>query len=311
MDFAARAASRRQQIQHLVPHVSRGSLGDSQPPHQPALPAGFCEDRKDVGLRRLRSENRRLCEELGSLKEVYSRQMATNECKFEQRLKDKEEECMNWYKDRRHDIKKMQNAFVIMKTLFDRKQEKSAAQLLEHQKEFEAQKEAWNEHVVSMGQRLDIERMSSMDKNAAQAVEYEKRLHDSQLQMDELRADIRKLQGNLADKQREAEDMKQEKLEQMRAIEEVKKRLVEAEKADELTKKNAQIEALEAELKRTKRMMTERAASEADALRRELMEYVKFIVHLLPEEWRNRVPNAQLKHLNQHLLQAQASGDEE
>merc|ERR1719387_2574504 len=105
MDFAARAASRRQQIQHLVPHVSRGSLGDSQPPHQPALPAGFCEDRKDVGLRRLKSENRRLCEELTSLKSVYSRQMATNECKFEEQLHAKEKECHEWYKTKRMDIK--------------------------------------------------------------------------------------------------------------------------------------------------------------------------------------------------------------
>lgn len=71
-------------------------------------------------------------------------------------------------------------------------------------------------------------------------------------------------------------------------MEQLRQRLLEVERADELLKRNSQIEALEAELKRTKKLMHERAHAEADALRRELMEYVKFIVHILPEEWQSK-----------------------
>merc|ERR1711959_112592 len=80
-----------------------------------------------------------------------------------------------------------------------------------------------------------------------------------------------------------------------KTIEQLRQRLLEpqVERADELLKRNAQIEALEAELKRTKKLMHERAHAEADALRRELMEYVKFIVHILPDEWQSKAKDAE------------------
>jgi len=87
----------------------------------------------------------------------------------------------------------------------------------------------------------------------------------------------------------ECEQLRKEQKEQSQALEQLRGRLLHVERADELLKRNSQIEALEAELKRTKKMITDRSQGEADALRRELMEYVKFIVHILPEEWQNKV----------------------
>merc|ERR1712217_327639 len=59
---------------------------------------------------------------------------------------------------------------------------------------------------------------------------------------------------------------------------------------EELARRKAEIDSLTEELKRTKRLMQEKANAEAEALRKELMEYVKFIVHILPDGWQAHVP---------------------
>lgn len=238
--------------------------------------------------RRLQLENERLREELASLKAMYARRIATDERMFEEQIQLKDEECEKWFKQKKLDIKKIESALVIMRSIFDRKKRKFEEEMQAQSEKFDAQKEEWMEHIRQLKEETEAEKVACRKELLAKSAEWQEKLRMSNELIKDLEIRARTHEDALADKKIECEKFRKEVSELSRTLEQVRARLLEVERADELLKRNAQIEALEAELKRTKKMMHERAHAEADALRRELMEYVKFIVHILPEEWQSK-----------------------
>merc|ERR1711974_310164 len=84
---------------------------------------------------------------------------------------------------------------------------------------------------------------------------------------------------------REINRLKEKIRQQSDEIKETQQRLAEVEKNADLDRRDQQIMALEAELQTTRRTMKERWKKEVDQLRQELVDYVRFIVHILPENW--------------------------
>lgn len=242
------------------------------------------EDRE----RRTAMQNRRLKEELSSLKDVYARQMARNEEKFERCLREKDQECRDWYKSKKIEIQKMQATTVLMWHMFKKKREKFQLQLDEKARELEERRLFFENELV----RIDEERKAEVQRLERElretSREYERQIKVLQEENSQKDVQIGQLNSRLSERDAEIARLKREREQILQELAETHKRLLEVEQSEELMKRSAQIEALEAELRRTKRMMEEKARNEADALRKELMEYVKFIVHILPEDWRNK-----------------------
>jgi chromosome segregation ATPase len=236
----------------------------------------------------LKLENSRLRDELDSLKAMYARRISHDERIFEEQIRLKDEECERWFRAKKTDIKKMQSALVIMRSLFERKRRKFAEDMQAQSEKFDAQKATWIEDIRKLKAETEAEKAACRKELQEKTVEWQKKIQTANDDNKELQLRVRSLEESLADKKVECEKLRKEASELSRTMEQLKARLLEVERADELLKRNSQIEALEAELKRTKKMMHERAHAEADALRRELMEYVKFIVHILPEEWQSK-----------------------
>lgn len=237
--------------------------------------------------RRTATENRRLKEELASLKDVYARQMARNEEKFERCLREKDQECRDWYKSKKIEIQKMQATTVLMWHMFKKKREKFQVQLDEKARELEERRLFFEKELV----RIDEERKAEVERLQREIQDdrkkYEKKIKELQEENTRKDSEIAQLNGRLSERDAEISRLKRDREQILQELAETHRRLLEVEQSEELMKRSAQIEALEAELRRTKRMMEEKARNEADALRKELMEYVKFIVHILPEDWRN------------------------
>lgn len=235
--------------------------------------------------RRLKLENSRLRDELDSLKAMYARRISTDARMFEEKIRLKDEECERWFRSKKTDIKKMQSALVIMRSLFERKRRKFGEDMQAQCEKFDAQKAEWIENIRQLKAETEAEKAACRQELLEKTVEWQKKIQLANDEAQERQKRVIALEEALAEKKVECEKLRKESNELSRTMEQLKARLLEVERADELLKRNSQIEALEAELKRTKKMMHERAHAEADALRRELMEYVKFIVHILPEEW--------------------------
>eukprot|EP00747_Dinoflagellata_sp_TGD_P165586 gnl/TRDRNA2_/TRDRNA2_187050_c0_seq1.p1 gnl/TRDRNA2_/TRDRNA2_187050_c0~~gnl/TRDRNA2_/TRDRNA2_187050_c0_seq1.p1 ORF type:complete len:363 (+),score=107.63 gnl/TRDRNA2_/TRDRNA2_187050_c0_seq1:55-1143(+) len=235
--------------------------------------------------RQLRQRCRQVEDELESLKEVYARQISNNEQRFERQLRAKEEECNSWFKNKKQEIRSMQSGCMIMHLLFEKRRRKFCAKM-------EADKEAFDRDRIQFHndmERLEAEKRAELEQ-ATQDLEQNRRAFEQHVEsLHKVNAEAgqrqKELEDRLAEKSAEVDRLIVESRTHEKEIERLKKKLLDAEQAEELAKKNAQIEALEAELRRTKRTMREHAQLEADGLRKELMEYVKFIVHILPEDW--------------------------
>merc|ERR1712139_559265 len=79
--------------------------------------------------------------------------------------------------------------------------------------------------------------------------------------------------------------MKEQAQQRKHEFEEVTNRLSEVEQNANVDRRDEQIQNLEAELQTTRRTLKEKWKREVDSLRQELMDYVRFIVNILPENW--------------------------
>lgn len=240
-------------------------------------------------VRRLQRENARLKEELDSLKAMFARRIATDESAFEQKLMAKDLDCERWFKSKKDDLRRIQAGSVIMKSIFDARRRKFAEDMTRREADFANQQAQWQQEYETMQEQLKKQEEDNSKQIEWTMMQAEKKQHDTEKEKASVEAQNRLLVQELQAQKEECEQLRKEQLDQSQALDRLRERLLHVERADELLKRNSQIEALEAELKRTKKMITERSQGEADALRRELMEYVKFIVHILPEEWANKV----------------------
>jgi len=248
-----------------------------------------CSSGSGEQVRRLQRENARLKEEMDSLKAMFARRIAHDESAFEEKITAKDVDCERWFKSKKQDLKKMQAASVIMKCIFDARRKKFMDDLAEERGKFNSQKSLWQQEMAKIRTQLAENENENKKQLDWWTQQWEAKQQQTEQEKEAVQGHNRLLLEQLNDKKLECEEIRKEANEQSQALEQLRARLLHVERADELLKRNSQIEALEAELKRTKKMIGERQQGEADSLRRELMEYVKFIVHILPEEWQSKV----------------------
>jgi len=279
--------------------VTLPALPVASPPANPlddkALPSFRQSNRHSVisssseQVKRLQRENARLREEVESLKAMFSRKMAHDEAKFEEQIRAKDLDCERWFKSKKHDLDKMKAASSIMKAIFDARKKKFEEDMMSEQSSFSLQKLQWQEDMERVKLQLKDQEVANNNFLETSDAAWKTRLQLMEEERDSAVSDNKELQRQLSEKTEECEQRRKEQTEQSLALEQLRSRLGALERTDELLKRNTQIEALEAEIKRTKKMIHDRQQSEAEALRRELMEYVKFVMHVLPEEWQSKV----------------------
>jgi len=231
-------------------------------------------------------------EELADLKASYAKKIASVELKCEGLIRDKEDDVSEWYKDKKHEILTMRAGVSIMKCLFDKKRAQFSAQMVADKADFENHKEAFGSECEKMRQDMKNAEASFVENLRSRSEAYEKQLSD----LRDEKANVELVNKHLDEKVRQQSEKLAKYAESEEFLrkenESLRKRLVESERTEELARREAQIERLEEELKRTRKMMLEKSHVECEVLRKEIMDYVKFIVQILPEESHNdeRIP---------------------
>lgn len=232
---------------------------------------------------------RHLEEELQSLREAYARKIASTELRCEQLLREKDDEKAVWYREKKSDITRLQAGNVVMHAIFDRRRRKAMTQMAAEREEFDRQKAAFEEEMIQLKSeheeacRLASEQMSrQFDTVASKDAEF----NIERVYMENIK---RKLEEEIRDLRAQIHRLTEDSERDRHEIEDLRIKLEESQRSEELANKNEQIEALEQELKKTKKAMKEQWHTEADALRQELQEYVKFIVHILPDDLQETV----------------------
>ncbi|CAE7612437.1 kidins220 [Symbiodinium natans] len=274
---------------HCAPHS----------PHRTELPVDhdgnlFCDAR---GISRNQRKKKHLELELQSLREAYARKIADTELQCEKQIEAAEADRNEWFKRKKVEIAKIRAGVIVMQALFERRKRK-----------FISQMEQEREQTARQRKEMD-EKMAAIEKKLADTTEeYESRIAEMQVAHEKKVAEMDKLQRTTEEqalrserhlKIAEGEITRLQEIEKgLRfEIEDMKVRLQVAERAEDLKRAREKAEFLEDELRRLRKRMADRKHAEAEALRKELMEYVKFIVRILPDEWRARVKPEILQRL--------------
>lgn len=233
-----------------------------------------------------RSREKQLSNELESLREMYAKKIALTELKCEEALRGEEESRDKWYKKKKSEIKQMQATVAIMNALYKKKRRELLDQMKHHQAECDARTAELNEQV----EQLKRDHAKELQRRKR---EFDDRIEDLQAQNRQLlhardasEATAKQLEEdlNLARTQTSRLSVETERL--RNDVTELTKKLNDPARAAELRSKKAMIEELEAELKKTKRIMQEQGTRETLKLRQELMEYTRFIVNNVPDcDW--------------------------
>eukprot|EP00913_Durusdinium_trenchii_P019631 g18455.t1 len=196
-------------------------------------------------------EKKQLELKLQSLHEVYAKKVAETELQYDKKLEEAEAEAQRWFKEKKAEITTLKAGVTIMQAFFEHRKRKFLQQLAEDRAENERLR-------VEMAERgLSNNTPTERAFRAERAV----KLGD---------AEISRLQDVEKSLRFEIEDLRV--------------RLQESERAEELHRAKEKAEFLEEELRKTRERMRTQRHLEAEELRRELMDYVKFIVKILPEE---------------------------
>eukprot|EP00440_Ansanella_granifera_P071657 gb/GFBE01077765.1/.p1 GENE.gb/GFBE01077765.1/~~gb/GFBE01077765.1/.p1 ORF type:complete len:368 (+),score=88.24 gb/GFBE01077765.1/:1-1104(+) len=235
------------------------------------------------------TEKRHLEQEMQSLREAYARKIADTELNCERQLHEAEADREAWFKKKKVEVAKIRSGVVVMQALFERRKRRFMAQMAKEKEEFEerkvlmdAQLLAAQTHTVEVTNQYEA-KIAEMNK-AHEKGNSEARVVQKDTEERAFRAE-RSLMKAEADIKRMQEQERALRFE----IEDLQVRLRDAERSEDLMRAREEAAALDRELKRTRREMQDRKHTEAEALRKELMEYVKFIVKILPDEWRSRL----------------------
>ncbi|CAJ1385984.1 unnamed protein product [Effrenium voratum] len=234
-------------------------------------------------------EKKQLELELQSLREAYARKIADTELQCEKKLEAAEADREAWFKVKKVEIAKIRAGVVVMQALFERRKRKFIRQMEEERAQTEKQRLEMNERVAEAEAKM-VETTTFYENRLAETqAAHAKKLKDLELLQKE--TEDRAFRAEKLLKISEAENTRLQDVEKSLRfdIEDLRVRLQDSERAEELQRAKERSEFLEDELRKTRQKMMDRRHAEAESLRRELMDYVKFIVKILPEEWKVRI----------------------
>lgn len=252
---------------------------------------------EEPDMKQLERRTRRLAEELASAKSANAQQVAATELKCERLMREKESERNEWYKERKQEVKQLQAALVIMQSLFNRKRNRYREQLNEDRAEFARQRQTFREDYARLEEQCRTALEGMRTELAENTAGFKARLEVATAENAQMADQIRVLQGQLSERSADARHYRAEYEKKCRECQDLEVRLEEAKQAEELLRLNARIEELEAEVVRTRREWQQRNQRDCETLHRELMEYVKYIVHLLPDDPAMDVHKSNLNNL--------------
>jgi hypothetical protein len=226
---------------------------------------------------------------------MYAKHTAYTELKCDKQLREKDQECTEWYKERKQEIQQMRSTVAVMKALFEKKRRRILTQMEAQQKEVAA---------VELDLRARIQQME--DQHGQEIVTLQGLIdtsastHDSELAVAhrarlDVEGKVTRLEDQLEELRRENDRLKETNRQKTQEAQDARDRLAEVEKNANIDSRDEQIAALESELQTSRRSMKDRWKKEVESLRQELMDYVRFIVHILPDNWieteaKNKVP---------------------
>jgi len=206
---------------------------------------------------------------------------------------------------------------VVMQALFERRKRRFEKKMQETEEAFAERKKEMDEEVARCKARTVEVEEEAEKKLKALKKEYEDKLKLAVFNTKELEDRTVRAEKAVAHGEREIRRLNEVEKNLRFEIEDLNIRLKDTERAEELRRKTEQVELLENELRRMKKKMEDRKHAEAEALRKELMEYVKFIVRILPENWQSTLQPELMQRLSQHsdvplqLLESAEMGEPE
>mmetsp|Transcript_7304 Transcript_7304/g.15978 ORF Transcript_7304/g.15978 Transcript_7304/m.15978 type:complete len:369 (+) Transcript_7304:34-1140(+) len=284
-----------------LPSAEATGLQDSGPPRAGTLVSAVPAPRRPLGARSQHFRRvgdgdgerlaNRLQNEIDSLREAYAKKIANTELRCEQLLREKDTECSNWYKEKRAEILQMRSGCTIMYNIFALKRRKFLEDLTAERHDFKRHMEGFRQEV----ERLELEKQESVARTELELSERSAAFEAQQASLEaecrQLQAKLQELEEQLSQEQQRSQQLCEDAGEKQNQVEDLQLRLEEALQNEERLRCSSKVEALEAELKRTKRVMNAKRLTEARAFRGELMDYVRYIVNLLPEEQRRLAKN--------------------
>jgi len=258
-------------------------------------------------LRQNQLKVKHLKKEVQSLRDVYSRQMSCIEMRCERMLQEKDDERNAWWKEKKGEIRRMQACSVIMQSLFN-KRKRVIESREKKQREAHARKEAeFKAHLEALEKEAKAAQEAAEAELAEKTAAFERKVDDLLQDRAALQRRNSELENDVAKWRGEAERAQLHCVSMQQRVEALKEEVLKAEKAEEIARKDAQIDALEMDLKFARKQLRDAKHQEAESIRKELMECVKFIGQILPEEWRTRgvatgVVDQLPTDLQQHVL---------
>mmetsp|Transcript_8165 Transcript_8165/g.18245 ORF Transcript_8165/g.18245 Transcript_8165/m.18245 type:complete len:394 (+) Transcript_8165:100-1281(+) len=227
---------------------------------------------------------RQLEGELQSLRDMYAQKIARTEMKCESLLQEKDQELATWRAENKRNVEQMQATVTIMAAIFNKRRRRAVEKMHEQEEHFKREKLHFEAELAKMKEECRERVQQAEEETLRLKQRYEQKLHENALQISRLQESLATCEAQLRDRTLEAERLRTELTKTKEELVEVQCRLEEVSQADALTRLQNRIDDLEAELVKVKRRAKEKASREAQAFRAELLQYVKFILHLLPED---------------------------
>lgn len=236
-------------------------------------------------------EKKQLILELQSLREAYARKIAETELKYEKKLQDVEDEAEKWLQQKKNEVTQIRAGMVVMQALFEQRKHKFIKQMEEDRAHNARLKVEMEQRIAAAEQEIRDTKTACDKKVVELEASHSKKFKD--LDFLQRQTEERAMRAERAVKVGEDEISRLHEVEKTCRfeIEDLRVRLQDAERAEELHRCREKVEFLEEELRKTRERMQNRRHNEAEDLRKELMEYVKFIVKILPEDsdWQERL----------------------
>eukprot|EP00929_Paragymnodinium_shiwhaense_P001728 TRINITY_DN101962_c0_g1_i1.p1 TRINITY_DN101962_c0_g1~~TRINITY_DN101962_c0_g1_i1.p1 ORF type:complete len:406 (+),score=78.70 TRINITY_DN101962_c0_g1_i1:119-1336(+) len=230
----------------------------------------------------------KLEQEMHDVRQAYAKKLAATELECEAKLREGEDEKEKWYKRQKNDLAECRAACVIMKAMFDSQKLKMNESRRDAEEKFELDRAVHMQEMKRVEEKCKATVDALVADHAKKTKQFEDHIDKAEKEKVQLQNRNALLQDELAQEKDVSRKLRDECEKQKIQVQELNQQVVALKNEDTLASKTARIEELEAELKKTRRVMQKQFEDEANALKRELMDYVKFIVRILPDGWQEQ-----------------------